>query len=101
MAAPPDTAIRGRGDGTAPPPGHRRGRAVLWVLAGVLVLAAVLATGYLTLATGGSSSNGGGPTYPVPDVHGLTWQQAGQKITANHLRPHRLSQNSPSVPKAR
>src|SRR5215470_6799073 len=99
VAAPPDTAIRGRGDGTAPPPGHRRRRAVLWVLAGVLVLAAVLATGYLTLASGGSSSDGGGTTYPVPDVRGLTWQQAGQTITANHLRPHRLSRSSPSVPK--
>jgi eukaryotic-like serine/threonine-protein kinase len=99
VAAPPDTAIRGCGDGAGPPPGHRRRRTVLWVVAGVLVLAAVIATGYLMLAGGGSSSGSGGPTYPVPDVRGLTSQQAGQKITANHLRPHLLRQSSPSVPK--
>jgi beta-lactam-binding protein with PASTA domain/tRNA A-37 threonylcarbamoyl transferase component Bud32 len=101
VAAPPDTAIRGRGDRARPPPGHRRRRATLWGLAGVLVLAAVLATGYLMLASGGSGggSGSGATTYPVPDVRGLTALQAGQKITANHLRPHFLSRSSPSVPK--
>jgi beta-lactam-binding protein with PASTA domain len=85
---------------------HRPRRAVLWALAGVLVLAAAIATAYLTLATGGGSGGGGGAgggggsgkTYPVPDVRGLTWQQAGQKITANHLRPHFHSQASATVP---
>jgi beta-lactam-binding protein with PASTA domain len=92
-AAPPGTAIPGRGDGVGPPPSHRRRRAVLWVLAGVLVLAAVIVAAYLVLATGS------GKRYAVPDVRGLTMQQAGQKITANHLQPHFISQSSTSVPK--
>jgi len=97
--APPVTATGGRGDGAGPPPGHPARRAVLWVLAGVPVLAAVIAAAYLMLASGGASSSGGGSSsggsgkmYLVPDVRGLTWQQAGQKITANHLRPQLLSQ---------
>jgi len=98
-AAPPVTGIGDRGDG-APPPTHRPGRAVLWVLAGVLVLAAVITTAYLMPATGGGGSSGGsGETYPVPDVRGLTAQQAGQRITANHLRPRFLSQSSTTAPK--
>jgi serine/threonine-protein kinase len=106
VAGPPATAALGRGDGAGPPPGRRRRRAVLWVVAGVLVLAAAIATAYLMLATGGGSGGGSGAgggggsgkTYPVPDVRGLTWQQAGQKITANHLRPHFHSQASATVP---
>jgi eukaryotic-like serine/threonine-protein kinase len=106
-AGPPATATDARGDGAGPPPAHRRRRAVLWVVAGVMVLAAVIAAAYLTLATGdgsggGSGAGGGsGKTYPVPDVHGLTWQQARQKITANHLRPHSHSQASATVPQGR
>jgi serine/threonine-protein kinase len=103
VTAPPAAAIRGCGHGAGPPPGRRRRRVVLWIVSGVLVLAAAIATGYLTLASGGSNvggtSSGGSKTYPVPDVRGLTSQQAGQKITANHLRPHFLRQSSPSVPK--
>jgi eukaryotic-like serine/threonine-protein kinase len=109
VTAPPATAIPGRGDGAEPPPSHRRRRAALWVLAGVLVLAAITATAYLILASGGSSSSSssgggssggssGGKTYPVPDVRGLTSQQARQKITANHLRPRLASQSSATVP---
>ena len=100
VAAPPATAARGRADGARPPPGNPRRRTALWVLAGVLALAAVIATAYLTLAGGGASSSGSsGNAYSVPDVRGLTWQQAGQKITANHLRPRSLSQGSATVPK--
>src|SRR5262249_38952166 len=71
----------------------RRRRAVLWMLSAVLVLAAVIAVAHIVLATGS------GKRYAVPDVRGLTTQQAGQKIIANHLQPHFLSQSSPSVPK--
>jgi beta-lactam-binding protein with PASTA domain/predicted Ser/Thr protein kinase len=106
VAAPPATAARGRADGARPPPCNPRRRTVLWVLAGALALAAVIATAYLTLAGGGGSSSGGPGSsgsssneYSVPDVRGLTWQQAGEKITANHLRPHSLSQGSATVPK--
>jgi serine/threonine-protein kinase len=111
VAETPASPSRDRGDGAGPPPSHRRRRVALWVLAGVLVLAAVIAAAYLVLADGGGNgggngaSNGGGSNssvgtrYAVPDVRGLTSQQAGRKITANHLRPHFLSESSTSVPK--
>jgi serine/threonine-protein kinase len=99
VAAPPATPVHGRGDGAGPPPSHRR-RLVLWVLAGVLVLAAASTTAYLVLASGGGGgSSSVGTRYAVPDVRGLTSQQAGQKITANHLRPHFLGESSTTVPK--
>ncbi len=94
MAAPPTAAIPGYdyGRGEEPPPGNRR-RAVLWVLFGLVVLAAVIAVAYVVLA------GGGGKTYPIPDVRGLTQQQASQKIVAQHLQPQFSNQNSASVAK--
>jgi tRNA A-37 threonylcarbamoyl transferase component Bud32/DNA-binding CsgD family transcriptional regulator len=91
---PPATPIAGRSYGTGtPPPGHRRRRAVPWMLSAVLVLAAVIAAAHIVLATGS------GNRYAVPDVRGLTTQQAGQEIIADRLQPHFLSQSSPAVPK--
>jgi eukaryotic-like serine/threonine-protein kinase len=87
---PPASAIPGHGGAAGRPPRHRR-RAVLWTVAGVLTLAAIGVAAYLVLASGNAKA------YPVPDVRGLTTQQAGQKITASHLRPHFISQGSTSV----
>jgi beta-lactam-binding protein with PASTA domain len=64
---------------------------VLWTVAGALPLAAIGVAAYLVLASGNAK------TYPVPDVRGLTSQQAGQKITASHLQPRFISQSSTSV----
>jgi beta-lactam-binding protein with PASTA domain/tRNA A-37 threonylcarbamoyl transferase component Bud32 len=80
-------------DGTVgEPPRRRRRRKALWLLAGLAALAAVVAFGYLLFA------GGGGKRYAVPEVRGLTQQQAGQKITADHLRPLFLNRLSRSVP---
>ena len=68
-------------DGTIGEPPRRRRRKALWLLAGLAALAAVVAFAYLLFA------GGGGNRYAVPEVGGLTQQQAGQKITADHLRP--------------
>ena len=78
-------------DGTVGEPPRRR-RQALWLLAGLAVLAAVVAVGYLLFA------GGGGKRYAVPEVGGLTQHQAGQKITADHLRPLFLNRPSRSVP---
>jgi serine/threonine-protein kinase len=96
VAAPPTTAIPGYqyGEGAEPPSGNRR-RTLLWVLFGLVVLAAVIVVAYLALA------GGGGKSYTVPDVRGLTQQQASKKIAAEHLQPQFISENSPSVPKGR
>ena len=79
-------------DGTVGEPPRRRRRQALWLLAGLAVLAAVVAVGYLLFA------GGGGKRYAVPEVGGLTQHQAGQKITADHLRPLFLNRPSRSVP---
>ena len=79
-------------DGTAGQPPRLRRRKALWLLAGLAALAAVVAFGYLLVA------GGGGKRYAVPEVRGLTQQQAGQKITADHLRPLFLNRPSQSVP---
>jgi beta-lactam-binding protein with PASTA domain/tRNA A-37 threonylcarbamoyl transferase component Bud32 len=78
-------------DGTAAQPPRRGRQKALWLLAGLAALA-VVTLAYL-LFTGG-----GAKRYAVPDVHGLTQQQAGQKITADHLRPLFHSRPSQSVP---
>jgi len=75
------------------PPRPRRQRGVMWLLAGLAVLAAAVAFAYLQFA------GGGGKRYAVPEVSGLTRQQAGQKITADHLRPQFLNRPSQTVPK--
>jgi serine/threonine-protein kinase len=79
-------------DGTVGEPPRRRRRKALWLLAGLAALAAVVAFAYLLFA------GGGGKRYAVPEVRGLTQQQAGQKITADHLRPLFLNRPSRSVP---
>jgi beta-lactam-binding protein with PASTA domain/tRNA A-37 threonylcarbamoyl transferase component Bud32 len=92
MVASPASTTPGAGYGAGQqPPGGRR-RAVLWGLLGVVVLAAVIAAGYL-LVTGG----GGARKYAVPQVTGLTYEQASQKIVAGHLQPQRIEQASWSV----
>jgi eukaryotic-like serine/threonine-protein kinase len=96
MAAPPAATSPGRAQDAGEPPDRRRRRAALWVLFGVLVLAAAAAIGYLALA--GAS---GGKKDAVPQVASLTYQQASQEIVASHLQPRRIDQTSPSVQKGR
>ena len=80
-------------DGTiGEPPRRRRRQRALWLLAGLAALAAAVAFGYLLFA------GGGGKRYAVPEVRGLSQQQAGQQITADHLRPLFLNRPSRSVP---
>src|ERR1019366_238753 len=91
MVASPASAIPGVGYGAGQePPGGRR--AVLWGLLGVVVLAAVIAVGYLLVTSGG-----GAKKYAVPQVTGLTYERASQKIAVGHLRPQRIDQASQSV----
>jgi beta-lactam-binding protein with PASTA domain/tRNA A-37 threonylcarbamoyl transferase component Bud32 len=93
MVAPPASAIPGGEHGAGEePPGGGRQRAVLWGLLGVAVLAAVIAVAYLLLAGGGA-----GKKYAVPQVTGLTYEQASQKIVAGHLQARRIDQASQSV----
>ena len=92
-AAPPTAAIPGYEYGAGEePPGKGRRRAVLWVLFGLVILAAVIAVAYLMLA-------GGGKTYAVPDVTNMTQQQADQAIVKSHLQPQDVSQTSATVAK--
>jgi eukaryotic-like serine/threonine-protein kinase len=51
VGTPPATPIAGRSYGAGLPPGHRRRRAVLWMLSAVLVLAAVIAAASIVPAT--------------------------------------------------
>jgi eukaryotic-like serine/threonine-protein kinase len=97
MVTPPASAIPGyeRGGGQEPPGGGRR-HAVPWVLLGLAVLAAVVAVIFFVHAGGG-----GARTYAVPQVTGLTYQQASQKIAAGQLRPQRIDHASRSVPAGR
>jgi eukaryotic-like serine/threonine-protein kinase len=92
-AAPPTAAIPGYGygPGEQPPRGNRR-RVWLWVIFGLVVLAAVIAVAYLLLA-------GGGKTYAVPDVTNLTQQQANNEIVKAHLQPQDISKTSSTVAK--
>jgi eukaryotic-like serine/threonine-protein kinase len=93
VVAPPASAIVGHepASGEEPPSGGRR-RAAAWALLGGAVLAAAIVAGYLVLAGGG-----GGKKYAVPQVTGLTYKQASQKILAGHLHPQRIGQSSHSV----
>ncbi len=94
MAAPPASPIQGRvqGAGREPPSGRRR-RAAWWVLLGVLLLAAAGVAVYLALA------GGDGKKDAVPQVAGLTYEQASNEIVAGHLQPRRIDQTSQSVRK--
>jgi eukaryotic-like serine/threonine-protein kinase len=74
-------------DGTAGGLPRRRRRRARWLLAGLAALA-VVAFAFLLFARSGAGR------YAVPEVRGLTQQQAGQEITADHLRP--LFRNRPS-----
>jgi beta-lactam-binding protein with PASTA domain len=93
MVAPPASAIAGHVPvcGEEPPGGGRR-RAAWWALLGGAALAVVIVAGYLVLAGGA-----GGKKYAVPQVTGLTYQQASQQILASHLHPQRIGQSSHSV----
>jgi eukaryotic-like serine/threonine-protein kinase len=91
MVVPPAISGGGPGTGEGIPGGGRR-RAVLWGLLGVVILAVVIAAGYLVLA-GGSSAR----KYAVPQVTGLAYAQASQKIVAGHLQPRRIDRASGSV----
>jgi eukaryotic-like serine/threonine-protein kinase len=93
--APPAAAIPGHAyrAGQEPPRRGRR-RAALWALSGLVALAAVITAAYLVLA-------GSGVGYAVPNVRGLTQQQASAKIVASHLHPQFLDRNSESVQEGR
>jgi serine/threonine-protein kinase len=93
MLAAPAAALAGYECGRRPEPpgGGSRRRAWPWVLVAAVVLA-LSAGAFHALAAGGAKS------YAVPDVGGLTKQQARSRIVENHLRPRFLSQDSRSVP---
>ncbi len=114
VAAPPTGAAPGLPTGAAPglptgavpgmqygaagkPPSRRRRRAVWWMLSGLVVLAAGIAVAYLALAGGGRG--GGAGSYAIPDVRGMTQQQADDSLTAKHLQPRFTTRNSQSVAK--
>ncbi len=94
------TAAQDADAGTPPSnwPGNRprrgRRRALWWLLPGLLVAAGVIAAAYFALAAGGGQR---GASYAVPDVSGLTRQQASQTLTAKHLRPRFTARASESV----
>ena len=72
----------------------RRGRRWPW-LVGILVVLAVLgAVAYLLLG-------GGGKTYAVPQVQGLSQSKAISEVKANHLDPKVVKQTSSTVPAGR
>jgi serine/threonine-protein kinase len=73
-----------------PPQGSGRRRALLWTLFALLVLGTVIAVAYFVLA-------GGGKTYAVPDVTGLSVDKATKQIVANHLQPQIIKQTSSTV----
>ena len=106
VAAPPTGAAPGLPTGALPgmqygaagkPPSRRRRRAVWWMLSGLVVLAAGIAVAYLALAGGGRG--GGAGSYAIPDVRGMTQQQADDSLTAKHLQPRFTTRNSQSVAK--
>jgi beta-lactam-binding protein with PASTA domain/tRNA A-37 threonylcarbamoyl transferase component Bud32 len=90
-ATAPAPAGDDHGRGPEPLGGGSRRRAWPWVLLAAVVLA-LSAGAFHVLAAGGAKS------YAVPDVRGLTEQQARSTIAGNHLRPQFLSQDSRSVP---
>jgi eukaryotic-like serine/threonine-protein kinase len=77
-------------DGGEPPP--RSYRALLWVLGLLVVLGAVGALAYLLFG-------GGGKTYGVPLVNGLTQAKAEQAITSAHLKAGVVDQANSTVGK--
>ena len=96
MGAPPTAAIPGYeyGPEQEPPGGGGRRRLVwLWVLLGALAVAAIIAGAYFLL--GGGSSK----THEVPQVTGLSYAKATQKIVDARLQPRRIDQPSPTVAK--
>ncbi len=94
MVAPPTAAIPGYEYGPGQePPGGGHGRVWLWVLFGAIVLAAIIAVAYFVLG------GGSGKTYAVPQVTGLTYKAATQKLVKAHLQPQRIDQTSATVSK--
>src|ERR1700744_932091 len=73
-------------------PPRRSYRALLWVLGLLVVLGAVGALAYLLFG-------GGGKTYPIPLVSGLTQAKAEQEITAAHLKSAVVDQPNSTVKK--
>jgi serine/threonine-protein kinase len=95
MMASPTSAIPayayGSEDGRYRDDGGRRRTWLWWVLGVLIVLGAIGALAYVMLG------GGSGTTYAVPDVTGLTTQQAEAKITAAHLRFTVVPQTSSTV----
>jgi beta-lactam-binding protein with PASTA domain len=94
MMANPTTAVPyqygDQTDGGEPP--RRSYRALLWVLGLLVVLGAVGALAYLLFG-------GGGKTYGVPLVNGLTQAKAEQAITNAHLKFSVVDQANSTVGK--
>ncbi len=96
MMANPTTAVPPYqyGDQTSQggEPPRRSYRVLLWVLGLLVVLGAVGALAYLLFG-------GGGKTYGVPLVNGLTQAKAEQSITAAHLKSSVVDQANSTVAK--
>src|SRR5580700_4554506 len=72
----------------------RRGRRWPWLVGILAVLAVIGAVAYLLLG-------GGGKTYAVPQVQGLTQSKAEAALRANHLVPKVIKQPNGTIPVGR
>lgn len=73
------------------------GPPVAWIWAGVAVLAVILISVLFWVLTSRPGTTVPENSRIVPDVVGLTWEDASQKLTDEDLEPQQLSESSDSV----